>query len=337
MEKIEINSENEYEIQLPTDKNNTYSITFISDDSLEITANLINSIINKSFSNRFAFEEIKENEYFLEFNDLNEIFDEIKDKIINNKITINENENSLEIKIALSSEENKEITFELKYIFKTNKEAINDLNKIIVEQNNEIIDLKNKINDLDEKLKRLWEEKKKKKKISNLNSVILNGNDKYNESLKYWIDPSKKIKAQLLYRLSENGNSFLTFHQLCDNKGPNLSLFHINNGDIVGIYTPLDFDTSEKWKEDTETFLFNLSKNKKFKKWVKEKSIYCGASYGPNTRAFGITLGYPMNKLYFNIRGMDSYYCKGGDILPCSNVTNIFDLIEVEIYQIIIE
>ena len=153
MEKIEINSENEYEIQLPTDKNNTYSITFISDDSLEITANLINSIINKSFSNRFAFEEIKENEYFLEFNDLNEIFDEIKDKIINNKITINENENSLEIKIALSSEENKEITFELKYIFKTNKEAINDLNKIIVEQNNEIIDLKNKINDLDEKLK----------------------------------------------------------------------------------------------------------------------------------------------------------------------------------------
>ena len=46
-----------------------------------------------------------------------------------------------------------------------------------------------------------------RKIITNLNSKILKGNKIYNKRLKNWIRSSRKIKAELLYRLSKNGNS----------------------------------------------------------------------------------------------------------------------------------
>ena len=45
--------------------------------------------------------------------------------------------------------------------------------------------------------------------IFNLDNKIINENKAYNESLKYWINPTRKIKAELLYRLSENGDDKL--------------------------------------------------------------------------------------------------------------------------------
>ena len=59
--------------------------------------------------------------------------------------------------------------------------------------------------------------------IFNLDSKIINGNEKYNESLKYWINPSKKIKAVLLYRLSDNGDNPQT-------------LIHQENGKVTWIH-----------------------------------------------------------------------------------------------------
>ena len=84
--------------------------------------------------------------------------------------------------------------------------------------------------------------------INNLDSKILEGNENYIRILKNWINPSKKIKAELLYRFSQNGDSTLKFHELCDNKGPTLTLFHVSDGNIVGIYTPLSWDTNSEWK-----------------------------------------------------------------------------------------
>ena len=103
--------------------------------------------------------------------------------------------------------------------------------------------LKKEVTQLKEKLNILcsWKEYMK---INNLESKIINNNEKYNEILKNWINPSRKIKAELLYRLSVNGDNKSAFHELCDNKGPTLTLFHVNDGNIIGIYTPLSWDSS---------------------------------------------------------------------------------------------
>ncbi len=127
--------------------------------------------------------------------------------------------------------------------------------------------------------------------IKNLNSVIIDKNNENYKSLKNWISSTKKINAELLYRLSKNGEELSKFHELCDNKGPILSLFHVKEGNHkVGIYTSLSLDNHSKWKSDneTETFIFNLNKNKKYKKIKKGHSLFCDNSYGPYTYGFGI-------------------------------------------------
>ena len=62
---LELNEGNAFKIEIITNKNNTYSINFILRNYLEIEPNQVNDIINKSFSNKFTFEEIKKNKYFL--------------------------------------------------------------------------------------------------------------------------------------------------------------------------------------------------------------------------------------------------------------------------------
>ena len=173
--------------------------------------------------------------------------------------------------------------------------------------------------------------------ISNLDSKIINGNEKYNESLKYWINPSKKIKAVLLYRLSDNGDNPQTFHKLCDNKGPTLTLFSLKNGYVVGIYTPLSWDSSGKWKGDMDTFIFNLNKNQKYKKLKNDYSIYCDILCGPFTNYFGCYINNSMKSITHCANNINKYYDKGSEILPSNNQTKEYDLIETEVYKIIIE
>ena len=284
-------------------------------NSIEITANQTTDIIHRSFSSKYSFEEIRKNKYFLQFDTLEEILDELKERINNNKIIIKENEENLIINIPLPSSKNKEIIFELKPIIKTKNDRFNELTDLIMKLNTEVNNVKNEnmqlkkeinevkvkeaqlinentqlkkdIIELKEKLNILWKENKM---IDNLDSKIIKGNKNYNEALKNWINPSRKIKAELLYRLSENGDKFSTFHELCDDKGPTLTLFHANDENIVGIYTPLSWDSSSSsyWKNDMDTFIFNLNKNQKYKKLKNDYSIWCYNRDGPYTNLFRI-------------------------------------------------
>ena len=204
---------------------------------------------------------------------------------------------------------------------------------------NENIQLKNEVIELKEKLNilRSWRDNLI---IHNLDSKIINDNKTYNEMLKNWINSERKIKAELLYRLSENGDNISTFHELCDNKGPTLTLFHVNDGNIVGIYTPLSWEspTSIKEKNDMDTFIFNLNKNQKYKKLKDDKSIFCNSSYGTWTACFGVrNLNNSMRKITHKANFINKYYDNGSEILPSNNNEVIYDLIELEIYKITIK
>ena len=389
MEEVQSTSEKSFQIELSSDKNNSYSIEFNLNNYIEITANQINNIIHKSYSNKYSFEEIREAKYFQQFDNLDEILDEIKDRIDNNKIILKENDNILILNIPLPDDQ--EIIFELNPIIKNNNDRLDELTDLIIKLNTEInnikdeeiANLKREINDmkekevlltndntqlkndinllkkennqlnkdnaqlknnetqlkeeiteLKEKLNILWETRRY---ITNLDSKIINENKEYNESLKNWIDPSKKIKAELLYRLSENGDDKKTFHELCDNKGPTLTLFHVNDGNIIGIYTPLDLDSNSLWKNDMDTFIFNLNKNQKYKKLKEDCSIYCMFSYGPYTAGFGCDHNNSMKSIIHLGNDINKYYDKGSEILPCNNQEKVYDLIETEVYKIMIK
>ena len=169
--------------------------------------------------------------------------------------------------------------------------------------------------------------------IFNLDSKIINGNEKYNESLKKWINPSRKIKAELLYRLSENGDNTCTFHELCDNKGPTLTLFRVNDGNIFGIYTPFPWDTNSKVQNDIDTSIFNLNKNIKYQKLDNHYVCYYNST-GPSTICFGC--GNSMKSIWL-VKDINKYYDKGSEILQSNKQFTEYDLVETEIYKIVIE
>ena len=281
-----INKRKVFNKEFTTKKNNSYLINFSLGKDIEIEANQIDNLIKKSFSNNYTFKQFKKNHYFQQFDTLNEIFDDLNEKMNNNKISIEENENNLIMNIPLPSYE--EIIIGLKQKNLNDNQKINELTQLINEQNKEITNLKNEItqlkddiiqikneaNGLKQKMNILWE-KDEKKRILNLDSKIIKENEVFNKRLKKWIDPIKKIKAELLYRLSENGDKFSTFHELCDNKGPTLTLFHVNDGNNVGIYTPISWDSTSDWKKDMKTFIFNLNKNQKYNKLKSDYFFYC--------------------------------------------------------------
>jgi len=146
---------------------------------------------------------------------------------------------------------------------KNDEEKINRLNNIIKEQKEEIYNLRKNINELNEFKKEM--DILSKNYISNLDSSIMDNNT-YNSTLKNWINPNMKIRANLLYKLSRDGPEISTFHKLCDNKGPTLTLFHLKMGDKIGFYVDDSFDSTSGWKIDIFNFMFNLTQNQIYHK-----------------------------------------------------------------------
>ena len=112
--------------------------------------------------------------------------------------------------------------------------------------------------------------------LTNFDSIIIDNNT-HNSILKNWINPNAKMKANLLYRLSRDDPEISTFHKLCDNKGATLTLIHIKSiGDKIGFFVNSSFDSVSNWKEDKNSFLFNLTQNKKYKKnFDSSKLAFC--------------------------------------------------------------
>jgi hypothetical protein len=48
---------------------------------------------------------------------------------------------------------------------------------------------------------------------------------------------NKRLITTLIYRGSVNGWSFREFHNICDSKGPTITLYKVKDGDCIGGYT----------------------------------------------------------------------------------------------------
>jgi len=348
------------EIDIKSDKNNIYSLILNTDaySCLNIKATQKNDLFKKSFLNKFSVDEIKENKYFFMFDDLKEICNEISERIKKKEIKLIENLDGLNFIISLPSTKIKEIKFELKEEEKNDKDKINNLNELIlklkeeineikINHNKEINELKNiiknqnrEINEMKEQINNIIKDIKDSDNIiSGLkNSLIINKNIEYNKLIKRWINPNIIIEGKLLYRLSRDGDKISKFHELCDNKGPTLTLFETTDEIKGGIYTPLSWDCSSYQKGgDLESFLFNLNKNKKYKKIRRDYSIYCYTINGPWIPFFGFYKDkyHQMRKLRHQGSQINIFYENGSECLKNdSEEEKLFDVKEVEVYRI---
>ena len=194
----------------------------------------------------------------------------------------------------------------------------------------------------EEEFEKIKESVKKFGKISKDSSLIgfnessiLNDINLFINGLNHW---KNNAKFELLYKKSRDGNSYKTFHQSCDNKGPTLTLIKSSEGFIIGGYTPLNWDTNSSWKSDNETFLFSLTKEKIFKKRkLNDYSIYCGKDVGPwfpyiGFRDYG-KKDMTQGEFIYNV--FDIKFESFNEIIPHEKKSRFFNVDEVEVYKMI--
>ena len=154
-------------------------------------------------------------------------------------------------------------------------------------------------------------------------------------------DLGENIKTELLFKKSKDGNSYDTFHKLCDNKGPTLILIKSSDGFIIGGYTPLDWDTKSSWKHDSKTFLFSLTNKKvygKIEKNKKTQSIYCDKDVGPWFAFIGFRESGPKDltqgEFLYREKIDEIYFENINDIIPNENKDRFFKVEEIEVYKL---
>ena len=162
------------------------------------------------------------------------------------------------------------------------------------------------------------------------NSKIINNEDA--KLIKNWIS-NNNINFSLLYRMSDDGNAFNTFHNKCDNQYPALFIAKTKEGYKFGGYTSIGWNNqSNTYLFDKKAFLFSLNKREKYELLENKNVIGCYADRGVDFN----------NDCYFYRSNMTQCYSSGdyaflkgkGKVLA-NNKNNTFNVDEVEIFKII--
>lgn len=102
---------------------------------------------------------------------------------------------------------------------------------------------------------------------------------------------SKKLKLNLIYKASRDGDSPEIFHLKCNNKSPTISIFKTTDNNIFGGYTDNNWDNYSKDLKCNNTFLFSFD----YMKIYPGKNggmIFCDKDIGP---WFSYALGAKQN------------------------------------------
>ena len=93
-------------------------------------------------------------------------------------------------------------------------------------------------------------------------------------------DSSKKMKLNLLYRASRDGDSAKAFHEKVDGISPTISLIQKKNNYIFGGFTEHAWDTKGGCVQTNNTFMFSFNKNKIY---IGKNGghIHCEVGHGP--------------------------------------------------------
>ena len=308
--------ENKYEFEEISNKNNLIKFELkIVEKNLEIKAFLVENFLTKTYIGNFSLEDLKkQSNYYIQFDDIKMIIDEIKGYYGENKKEINEEEDKIIIKFPILSITYKNIEFTLNLKPKSDKEKIIEYEKVL----NNLI---------------------KKLTISGFNSKIIK--DKKNEEfIKMWISPFKDLSSKLIYSFYKEykNNDFKkfddikNFHKNCDNK-QNLLVLCKSKDEIFGGFSPLKY--SSGYGCDNDSFVFSINERKKYIKMLQNSnnSIWNFNYYGP---CFCYDLYFEKYTMNYITYDQDNYTIPTNFIKKkkCYYANNYIILDSLEIFEI---
>ena len=233
-----------------------------------ITINLKekDSSSNEIYERKYYKEEFESiNKLFKMYNSTLHLFNNLVE-FFNNKL-FEGKKNQEEIILKM---ENIIAEFSLKIPLKKNQldensQKLLDIIKELKEENNELKKiLKTQEENYNQIIKRLENDIQIiKTKISQNNEIFLMNEEEKN-LISNWIEENSKKEFKLIFKSSLNDDLIKTFHEKCDNKNNTLIIIKSSKGKKFGGYNPLLWNISDKYNNDSKTFLFSLDLKKKF-------------------------------------------------------------------------
>ena len=298
--------------------NNNSNTAQPNDSNPRNEKNQINlELIKKEYEKNL--ENIKK-EHKLEIEKIEKNYHEAMDEMKNDFATVlNSIRNQFKNEMAAFQEQmKKNASSNLIQVNKNNKSNNSPGNPNIIDPNiiNTINTLTNEVNEL-------------KKKIALLDSIPTKNGF---ELIKSWINPNKNMHFELIYSLKENGDDVSNFHSICDNEKNTLTVLEIEGGKKIGGYTTLDWSGNGENKTDKETFIFDLTNNKKYPKINNKRSIFCLENRGPCFgQACDLGIFNPMTRGWSNKNGT---FITNQEI---SDGKDNFEINQLEIYKVVFE
>ena len=268
---------------------------------LILTVKSLEEIYKNSFSRKYTLNEIKEiHKIFFVFNSFKEFSNYLKSIADLAQLIINKKEDKLIIYFQVEyplKKENVEIIL--------TQEKIN-LENIVINLCNEIESIKKKLKILENDIKGYKNIEEKMKILENENLIIKKQMNEINKKF-FELNINKAIKNSAIienanefniiisaiksrinkeikdfkkiYQASIDGGNVIDFHSKCDNIPNTLTVIKSKGNRRFGGFTTQTWDSSDKWKDDKNAFLFSLDKQKIYKYKNDGNAIRCCKDY----------------------------------------------------------
>jgi len=158
------------------------------------------------------------------------------------------------------------------------------------------------------------------------------------EVLLDWIDSKRNFTLDLLYRGSRDGFDAEAFHKKCDNQGPTVTLLRSKKFEqVFGGFTKQSWNKSNEAAKCADTFLFSVTKKKKFPISDVDNAIFRSESSGPvfgNGDIFICSRCDKINESYSNL-GVGFEVADLNDSVVFFADEQYFMVDDIEVFQVI--
>jgi hypothetical protein len=102
--------------------------------------------------------------------------------------------------------------------------------------------------------------------------------------------PMKVITLTLLYSGSTHGWQQSKFHELCDEKGPTITVMKSKAGRVFGGFAMQSWDSKTGRKADEKAFIYSIDRQQIYRVIDAQKALYCYSGWGPSFGGNAIVL-----------------------------------------------
>ncbi|KAL0480122.1 creD [Acrasis kona] len=140
----------------------------------------------------------------------------------------------------------------------------------------------------------------KRKGLSDIKTGMFDGStilsEQHKQTIVKWYqgDGITKKKWVMQYKGTKDGFKARIFHELCDNKGPTMTICRTTEGYVFGGYNSQQWTSKNCWQAASDTFIFSLVNpyndgTRKMKVKNPQRAIYNHESFGPTFGGGGIS------------------------------------------------